>query len=461
MSNACSARALLYVGLTSALLASQAAAQSDFVVSNNDNSIELEAGFSEPWIVFTDKNLGVLGGTRLIFTHASGPTLRFAITKINELLLDTFGGTMEVKIEAPNGSLLLAGSGQTQRYLADSDDDGPTGNHIWYQDSTAASDRMMQLQHTNGGDLLIAGQLSANFGFDVAETFWEQEPIEPGELVAVGTKRPDAVMPTSAPYQRTLLGVASSRPAITLGGGVFSVEALRQAWGEEIAEVFESQRSQLELQVFAERPDLAQEASRLRSTSSSPLDKQDLVAQEIHETLLFDATVQRFFDGAFSAVAMTGRVEVKADATFGAIRPGDYLTSSPVRGVAMKAQEPGPVLGVALEPLAAGAGTIMVYVDRGWFGGESRRLVDTPPAASAADPRDLEIVRLEGRLRVLETRLEDLVRESGAEVQAALEPAGRSVHRSLHPVTGAVYVERLLPGLPARLGQLASPPSCR
>ncbi|HZM69590.1 MAG TPA: hypothetical protein VFB95_04390 [Candidatus Cryosericum sp.] len=52
------------------------------------------------------------------------------------------------------------------------------------------------------------------------------------------------------------------------------------------------------------------------------------------------------------------------DADFGAIRPGDLLTTSETPGVARRAAaaEPGTILGKALEGLEAGIGTIRVLV---------------------------------------------------------------------------------------------------
>lgn len=71
-------------------------------------------------------------------------------------------------------------------------------------------------------------------------------------------------------------------------------------------------------------------------------------------------------------VAHSGRVIVKADATFGAISAGDLLVTSPTAGYAMRSQpvtigdvsfhRPGTVIGKALEPLAAGQGNILILV---------------------------------------------------------------------------------------------------
>lgn len=63
-------------------------------------------------------------------------------------------------------------------------------------------------------------------------------------------------------------------------------------------------------------------------------------------------------------VALTGLVECRADAGYGAIRVGDLLTASPTPGHAMRALEivPGTILGKAAEPLEVGMGTIKVLV---------------------------------------------------------------------------------------------------
>ena len=61
----------------------------------------------------------------------------------------------------------------------------------------------------------------------------------------------------------------------------------------------------------------------------------------------------------------TGSVAlVRTDATYGAIRAGDLLVSSPASGAAMRAAtaEPGTVLGKALEPLESGIRMIRVLV---------------------------------------------------------------------------------------------------
>ena len=71
-------------------------------------------------------------------------------------------------------------------------------------------------------------------------------------------------------------------------------------------------------------------------------------------------------------VAHSGRVRVKVDATYGAIRAGDLLVTSPTPGHAMRStplnvgeaefHRPGTLLGKAIEPLAEGTGEILVLL---------------------------------------------------------------------------------------------------
>jgi hypothetical protein len=71
-------------------------------------------------------------------------------------------------------------------------------------------------------------------------------------------------------------------------------------------------------------------------------------------------------------VAQSGRVKIKVDARYGAIKRGDLVVTSPRAGYAMRStpvkvgemllHRPGTVLGKALEPLAKGEGAILVLL---------------------------------------------------------------------------------------------------
>jgi hypothetical protein len=65
-------------------------------------------------------------------------------------------------------------------------------------------------------------------------------------------------------------------------------------------------------------------------------------------------------------VALLGKVYCKVDAGYGAVAPGDLLTTSPTKGHAMKVQDSlrgiGAVLGKAMASLTGGCGLIPVLV---------------------------------------------------------------------------------------------------
>ena len=65
-------------------------------------------------------------------------------------------------------------------------------------------------------------------------------------------------------------------------------------------------------------------------------------------------------------VALTGRVYCKVDASYGAIEPGDLLTTSPTTGHAMMvtdhAKATGAILGKAMTSLDSGRGLVLVLV---------------------------------------------------------------------------------------------------
>jgi hypothetical protein len=68
-------------------------------------------------------------------------------------------------------------------------------------------------------------------------------------------------------------------------------------------------------------------------------------------------------------LALNGRVPVKVSTENGAIKAGDYLTASSTPGVAMKATEPGQMIGKAMEDFTGGGsgqGMITAFVDLDW-----------------------------------------------------------------------------------------------
>jgi len=77
-------------------------------------------------------------------------------------------------------------------------------------------------------------------------------------------------------------------------------------------------------------------------------------------------TQEAYFPGG-RHIAISGRVYCQVDASYGAIKPGDLLTTSPTPGHAMKASDHskayGTVIGKAMTALADGQGLVLVLVN--------------------------------------------------------------------------------------------------
>jgi len=73
-------------------------------------------------------------------------------------------------------------------------------------------------------------------------------------------------------------------------------------------------------------------------------------------------------------IVLTGRTLVKVSLENGPIEEGDYVTSSDIPGVGMKATKSGQVIGQALQSFdgtASSTGAILVFVKPGYYNGES------------------------------------------------------------------------------------------
>lgn len=68
-----------------------------------------------------------------------------------------------------------------------------------------------------------------------------------------------------------------------------------------------------------------------------------------------------------SQIALAGRVPVNVSNENGAIVPGDYLTTSSTPGVAMKATEAGPVIGIAMDSFDGASGQVVVKIANFWY----------------------------------------------------------------------------------------------
>ncbi len=86
--------------------------------------------------------------------------------------------------------------------------------------------------------------------------------------------------------------------------------------------------------------------------TSRPYDKNIVGVFSGKPGLRLSQTEQTISGGSVIPIALVGRVPVNVSTENGPIKPGDYLTSSSVPGAAMKATQPGEVIGKALEPFS-------------------------------------------------------------------------------------------------------------
>jgi hypothetical protein len=178
----------------------------------------------------------------------------------------------------------------------------------------------------------------------------DREPAReaPGSGVPPGRipTRPDEEGMAPAPAVATQAGAAKPVVAPGAGTGTVALPAGREEPREAIAIV---------------------------APVGEPVEAADVLVAESSGLLMRGTTAaDRSVVGIAAGEPATGQVSIvvlgfaacRVDASYGAIRAGDLLTTSPTPGRAMRADEaiPGTILGKALEPLPSGVGTIRVLV---------------------------------------------------------------------------------------------------
>lgn len=149
-----------------------------------------------------------------------------------------------------------------------------------------------------------------------------------------------------------------------IGGLVTEVKTLRITGGADLAEPFAMKEEELEKGSVVVIDD--EHPGRLkRSTSAYDTRVAGIVSGANGVNPGIALHQQGALEGGQN-VALSGRVYVQADATGGAIRPGDLLTTSDTPGHAMKVTEhtraQGAILGKAMSPLEEGTGMVLVLV---------------------------------------------------------------------------------------------------
>ncbi len=252
----------------------------------------------------------------------------------------------------------IIGSNTDMTFSKDFDNDDTGVLFSWVSD--AGTDIQMTLDDgpgTNGVDaeLTVDGDVTAN-GFDYAELFTiGEQGLEPGDLVVMARGHADSIHKATGAYQDLLVGVVSTDPGFIAGNPI---------------------------------PDEAEDWRRQAIATNGGVSR----AIETEFRRQISAARERT-----RPIALAGRVPVKVDASYGAIRAGDRLTSSATPGHAMVQTQAGPTIGIALEDFSQGQGKLTILVQPGWFGGAA--------PARTTDTRNTRILELEARLMVLEELL--------------------------------------------------------
>jgi hypothetical protein len=158
-----------------------------------------------------------------------------------------------------------------------------------------------------GNDALRWPNATSIIGLDMAEIFETSEPVEPADVLIIDSQKTAKLRKSQHSYDTKVVGIVSSNPAVLLNDNHMTIS-----------------------------PTI------------------DIPAQEDQ-----------------AAVALAGRVHCKVTDQGGAIAVGDLLTTSDMRGHAMKAsnraKSKGAIIGKALEPFSFSSGNkqgiIAVFVD--------------------------------------------------------------------------------------------------
>ncbi len=181
-----------------------------------------------------------------------------------------------------------------------------------------------------------------------AASFSERMRITPAGYVGIGTITPDALL--------TVAGNAHITGNTVVDGNI-------AAKYQDVAEWVESGEALAPGSVVVVDP-TAVNGVRLATTAYDVMVAGAVSAQP--GLILGEAGASK------SLVAQSGRVRVKVDASYGAVKAGDLLVTSPTPGYAMVSKpvkvkgaalhRSGTILGKALEPLPNGKGEILVLI---------------------------------------------------------------------------------------------------
>lgn len=265
-----------------------------------------------------------------------------------------------------------------QWFMIDAVDSSPILDFRVYHDGTFDNASLLA-EIQEDGDLRIRGTLFQNVSFDLAEAFFADETLEPGDVVSVAEGSGNSVRRAHESDGGRVIGVVSGDPGMVLGGTLMDEQSLEK-WGPEIRARYHAEKKSIHAELLAAHPELA-------AGDDAP-GRSERLANEL-ESLGLETFAERYL----AHVALSGRVPVKVDTSLGAIEPGDALAASPTPGVAMKATSAGPTIGTALASAGPGATEVLAFINRGYWAPESSGVAE---ATLSAAPQ-AEIVEVAAR----------------------------------------------------------------
>ena len=141
-------------------------------------------------------------------------------------------------------------------------------------------------------------------------------------------------------------------------------------------------------------------------------------------------------DGQSVQLALAGRVPVKVSDENGEVFAGDYLTSSSIPGVAMKATSPGAYVGKAFEN-HDGSGVVMTFIENGWYGGDFTEMMAKDIASKKVQTDSIESLSGQGVVLSLQQDEQFSIVDHEGNLRIAFSDTGEALF-------GAVNTEKII-----------------
>jgi len=212
------------------------------------------------------------------------------------------------------------------------------------------------------GDLIIGGS-KAGYVVDIMQNA-DNVPLEPGDVVVIAG--------SSAPVLGEIPVVTVKKATSSNDPGVVGI--VDQIWfapNPETKTAYEAQENAVRAAMSSRKTATIESRANRTKAVHAPMPEMKITDEQgtLHA---MPNTASAGPSGYVSVVTLGSFKMVKVDASFGAIKPGDLLSSSGTPGYAMKAApavvsgveiyRPGTILGKALEPIDQGTGLIRVFV---------------------------------------------------------------------------------------------------